>query len=147
MLRWVAAILLGGIAIVFWWMLRDGVRDAPTGAGEAGTIPVPSGQPVSYLDTVQATPGPDGLTIRFRFLAPEISRDGGSVSAEAAQDDMAWLCENFALSRIPSTGPKPEQIVISFADRPVAFGDTSPEATQYFEAFSIEGDACQWEAF
>ena len=31
--------------------------------------------------------------------------------------------------------------------RAVAFGEPAPEATQYFEAYSIDGDRCVWEPF
>lgn len=110
-------------------------------------IEVPSGQSVTWVDSIMDAPGPDGLTVRFRFLAPAIARNGGTVDAEAAQADMAWLCENFALSRIASTGPQPSQIVISLSDRPVDFGQPDPEATQYFEAYRPEDGACVWEPF
>ena len=90
---------------------------------------VPSGQDVRYLDTVQSAPGPEGLTIRFRFVAPAIARDGATVDVEAAQADMEVLCNEFALPRLPATGPAPAQIIISLSDRAVAFGEPAPEAT------------------
>jgi hypothetical protein len=60
---------------------------------------------------------------------------------------MAHLCQSYALPRLSETGPVPAQIIISLSDRPVPFGEASPEATQFFEAYRIEGDACIWEAF
>ncbi|MDH5531341.1 MAG: DUF6497 family protein, partial [Paracoccaceae bacterium] len=33
------------------------------------------------------------------------------------------------------------------SDRVVPFGESDPEATQYFEAFSIADGTCIWEAF
>src|SRR5690606_33574943 len=75
-------------------------------------IPVPSGQPVTYLDTVHNALGAEGLTIRFRFVAPEIAREGGAVPASVAQADMAFLCETYALPRVASTGPQPRQVII-----------------------------------
>ena len=118
-------------------------------AGEAG-VPVtgaPSGQAITYVETVQGQPGPDGLTVRFRFLAPAIAREGGTIDAVTAQADMEWLCESFALPRLPATGPVPSQIVISLADQPVPFGETAPEVTQYFEAYTFADGHCVWEAF
>jgi len=108
---------------------------------------VPSGQDVRYLDTVQSAPGPEGLTIRFRFVAPAIARDGATVDVEAAQADMEVLCNEFALPRLPATGPAPAQIIISLSDRAVAFGEPAPEATQFFEAYTIIDGRCQWEPF
>ena len=143
MLRWIAVGLAGMAAMAVWVLMRP----APEAPGAAGALPVPSGQVVTYLDTIQAAPGPEGLTIRFRFIAPAIARDGGTVTAEAAQEDMEWLCQNYALSRLPTTGPVPEQVVISLSDRPVEFGAPAPEATQLFVAFSVEDATCYWEAF
>ncbi|WP_413873932.1 DUF6497 family protein [Albidovulum sp.] len=115
--------------------------------GAAGPLAVPSGQEVRYLDTVQSAPGPEGLTIRFRFVAPAIARDGGTIGAEAAQADMEWLCTNFALPRMPAGGPVPSQIIVSLADRPVAFGEPAPDVTQFFEAYIVADGRCVWEAF
>ncbi|WP_245972404.1 DUF6497 family protein [Rhodovulum iodosum] len=111
------------------------------------TIDVPSGQPVSLIETVWGEPGPTGLTLRFRFLAPEIARDGGAVDFETAAEDMAYLCEAYALPRLSELGARPSQIVISLSDRPLPFGTADPEATQFFEAYSPEGDRCIWEGF
>ena len=143
MLRWIVT-GIGCLAALAVWAL---MRPEPEAEKGAGTLPVPSGQAVTHLDTVQAVPGPEGLTIRFRFLAPAIAREGGTVSAEAAQEDMEWLCQNYALPRLPLTGPVPEQVVISLSDRPVEFGAPAPEATQFFEAFRVEENTCHWEAF
>lgn len=110
-------------------------------------IAVPSGQAVTWIDTIQAAPGSEGLTLRFRFLAPAIARQGGSVDAEAAFADMQALCDGYALPRIATTGPAPAQIVITLMDRVVPFGAPAPEATQFFEAFSPTDGACIWEPF
>ncbi|WP_318336942.1 DUF6497 family protein [Defluviimonas sp. D31] len=127
------------------WFAKNGNETAVPAA--QGAIVAPSGQEVTALDVIRSAPGPEGLTLRFRFLAPAIGREEGGVSAEAAQADMAWLCETYALPRLPEIGPQPAQIVISLADRPVPFGEVAPDATQFFEAFSRDGDRCVWEAF
>lgn len=136
--------LLGGVVAV---LLLASNGNELSASELPGAIAVPSGQPVSHLDTIEAAPGPEGATIRFRFLAPEIARGGGTVTPEMAQADMAHLCESFALPRLPEAGPAPAQIVISLADRPVPFGEADPEATQFFEAFGIRDHSCHWEAF
>ncbi|SPH18527.1 hypothetical protein DEA8626_02066 [Defluviimonas aquaemixtae] len=143
MIRWALAIA-GVIGIVLWLVL--GKQEAAVPVAIADIITVPSGQAVSFVDTVNDAPGPQGLTIRFRFLAPGIARERSTVSAEAAQEDMAHLCEIYALPRLPGTGPRPEQIVISFMDRVVPFGEPDPEATQFFEAYRVEDGTCIWEA-
>lgn len=122
-----------------------GAQDPEPAAGDV--IPVPSGQEVRYLDTVQTAPGPEGLTVRFRFVAPAIARDGGTVDPETAQADMEALCNDFALPRLPGTGPAPSQIIVSLADRAVAFGEPAPDVTQFFEAYTVEDGRCVWEAF
>lgn len=116
-------------------------------SGEDAAIPVPSGQPVSLMEVIWNEQGPEGLTLRFRFLAPQISRDGGLVDYDLAAADMLHLCQEYALPRIPNTGPAPQQIIISLSDRPVPFGETAPEATQFFEAFSLQDGTCIWEQY
>lgn len=112
-----------------------------------GELTLPSGQEVTFVEMIHDAAGPAGLTYRFRFLAPAIARSGGTVDAEAALADMAYLCETYALPRLANTGPQPEQVVISLADRAVDFGATDPDATQFFEAFRPDDDTCLWEGF
>ncbi|MFN3936931.1 MAG: DUF6497 family protein [Gemmobacter sp.] len=127
-----------------WIALGLGLA-APAGAEE---IVVPSGQPVTLQDVIWGIPGPEGLTVRFRFIAPEIARDGGSIDFDTASADMEYLCNTYALPRVETlTGPTPEEIVIAFSDIPVEFGTIAPEATQFFEAFSVEDGICILEAF
>lgn len=116
-------------------------------AGVDEPIPVPSGQRVVLQDVVRDAPGPDGLTLRFRFIAPAIAHGGGTVDVDQAMADMAYLCETYALPRTTGVTPVPAQIVISLSDVAVPFGEPAPEATQYFEAYRIEDGACIWEAF
>jgi hypothetical protein len=110
-------------------------------------ISVPSGQAVTLLEVIEDTAGPDGLTLRFRFLAPGVAKDGGTVDAETAGKDMDALCQDYALPRIASTGPQPAQIVISMSDRDVPFGESHPEATQLFNSYSIADGKCVWDMF
>jgi hypothetical protein len=118
-----------------------------TEPGADQVIPVPSGQTVTLQDVVWNEPGADGLTIRFRFVAPAIAREGGTVPFETAVWDMLALCQTYALPRIAEAGPVPAQVIVSMSDRPVVFGEADPAATQFFEAYSIEDGNCIWEAF
>lgn len=130
-------------------MMRAGIWMALALAGPAAAagieqpVAVPSGQPVTFVELVRDAPG-SGLTYRFRFIAPSIA---GAVDFDTAMGDMDFLCESFALPRLAATGPLPAQVVISLSDRPVAFGDTAPEAVQFFEAYRPDGETCVWEAF
>ncbi|WP_430464824.1 DUF6497 family protein [Tabrizicola sp.] len=127
------------------WQVGTG-GDVSSPGGDAAIV-LPSGQSVTLIETLANSQGPQGLVVRFRFLAPEINRDTGSVDFQAAADDIAWLCENYALARVTGTTPMPSQIIISMEDRPVPFGEADPEAVQYFEAFRIEDGVCIWEIF
>lgn len=120
---------------------------AGQGAFAQEEIKVPSGQAVTFVDMIRDAPGPEGLTYRFRFLAPAIDRAAGTVTDEQAMDDMADLCSTYVLPRLANLGPTPSQIVISLADRPVDFGTPNPDATQFFEAFSLQDGACVWDGF
>lgn len=112
--------------------------------GDDMAVPVPSGQHVTLLEVIWGEPGPEGLTARFRFLAPGIA---GDIPFEAAVEDMMALCQHYALPRLSSIGPVPMQVIVSLSDRPVPFGEADPEATQFFEAYSIADGRCIWEAF
>jgi hypothetical protein len=115
-------------------------------AGSDDLIAVPSGQPVTLQEVIWNAPGPQGLTLRFRFLAPEI-RAGGTVDFDTAMADMLHLCQTFALPRLADFGPAPAQVIISMADVALPFGDAAPEATQFFEAYSVQDGTCVWEIY
>lgn len=110
-------------------------------------IPVPSGQAVTLQDVIWNVPGPEGLTLRFRFIAPQIARDSGTVGYDIAAADMQHLCQAYALPRISEFGPHPAQIIISLSDVPVPFGEATPDATQFFDAFSVQDGTCIWEIY
>lgn len=123
----------------------EGQRVEP---GGGLVVPVPSGQAVTLVEVIWNASGPEGMAARFRFLAPDIARQGGGVDFETAAADMAHLCQGFALPRLAGAGaPEGAQVIISLMDREVPFGQSDPEATQFFEAYRIEGGACIWEAF
>lgn len=118
---------------------------APVGA--EGAIALPSGREVTFHDVIWGEPGPTGLTVRFRFIEPDLATVIKSTPYDELEADMRALCEDFALGRIANIGPQPAQIVVSISDRPVAFGEADPEAAQVFEAYRPEGDTCIWEPF
>jgi hypothetical protein len=135
--------------------MRRAVAVAGLAAGVAGgaaggaladqPIAVPSGQVVTLQDVIWG-PGPEGLVARFRFLAPAIARDGGTVDFETAAADMEYLCNTYAIPRVETvTGPRPEQIIVTLADRAVPFGSAAPEATQFIDTFHLTDGRCIWE--
>jgi hypothetical protein len=107
-------------------------------------IEVPSGQTITLIDVILNAPGSEGVTARFRFLAPNITPDG---DFDLAVADMQHLCDTYALPRVGDNVPKPQQIVISLSDRVVEFGEADADATQFFEAFSIDTGICVWEPY
>ena len=109
-------------------------------------IAVPSGQVVTLREIlIDEVPGAPWL--RFRFLAPAIARDGGTVAPVAAAEDMDHLCREIAAPYAEAQGLMPERIVISLSDRDLAFGETNPDATQFFDVFRLEDGLCIWEEF
>lgn len=127
------------------WQVQDaGGQVTP---GDDAAIAVPSRQVVTLQETIWNAPGPTGLVTRFRFVAPAIARDGGTVDFEAASADIVHLCQTYALERVVQSGAIPAQVIISLADQALPFGESAPDATQFFEAFRIENGSCIWEAF
>ena len=115
--------------------------------GGAEVLSVPSGQPVTLQDVIRSEDGPVGAALRFRFVAPQIAREGGNVDFETASADMVELCQSFALPRLTELGEAPRQIIISMAAAELPFGEAAPEVTQFFESFRVENGTCIWEMF
>lgn len=127
-------------------------RDAVS--GEGGLIPgtmsaiqVPSGQIVAFVEIIRDVEGVDGMTTHVRFVAPDISRRGGVVSFEQALRDMEHVCNEFATSQGLEANSLPAQVVISFSDVFIRFGQAAPDATQYFESYTLQDGRCISEPF
>ena len=105
---------------------------------------VPSGQPVDLQEVLIDDLG-DETWLRFRFVAPQISRD--EAMAEANAQDMLHLCEQTALNYITDFELIGDVIVVSLADRHTEFGVADPDATQFFEAFRADEGSCIWEGY
>lgn len=104
---------------------------------------LPSGLEAGLQDVLSDRPG-QGLTYRFRFVAPEFT---GKEEFDSIMADLEYLCTTYAIPRLPNLGPKPRQVVISLADRPVEFGVMDADVPQVFEAYRVEDDTCIWEMF
>ena len=112
-------------------------------AAPAAAIDVPSGQPVELWEVLIDEVGVQ-TWLRFRFLAPEISQSSGSVSFDVAEGDIEALCSDVALPYMVQHNLAADVVVINLLDRPVAFGVSDPEATQYVDAFRPDGETCLW---
>ncbi|MDA5093621.1 DUF6497 family protein [Aliiroseovarius sp. KMU-50] len=116
--------------------------------GGGGVLTVPSGQPVELLDVISGMDSALGTAIRYRFVAPQIARDGGNIAFSQTEEDMVALCQNYVLPQLVADAVDlPDQIIIVLTDREVEFGVADPAATQYFEAYRPEDGACFWEGF
>jgi|LauGreSuBDMM15SN_2_FD.fasta_scaffold32996_1 hypothetical protein len=115
--------------------------------GSDAVIAVPSGQAVTLLDIIWNSIGPEGPAPRFRFVAPAIAKLSGSVSYEVTEADLVALCQSYVIGKLAEKGVAAPFVLVSFADRAVEFGVSDPEATQYFEVFSINGSTCSREIF
>lgn len=115
-----------------------------TGVAEGRAQPLPSGQSVDLQDVIIEEVSGRSI-VRFRFLAPAIARDGGTVRFAQAERDMELLCKTVALPYLSDYDIPAQSVVISLADREVEFGVANPEATQFFEAYRVENGTCIWE--
>ncbi|WP_339772337.1 DUF6497 family protein [uncultured Pseudosulfitobacter sp.] len=107
---------------------------------------VPSGQAIELQEVlIDDTSGTNIL--RFRFLAPAIARDGGTMTYADSAPDIEDLCARTVIPYLAEYALTPEIVVISLADRAVEFGQPDPDATQFFDAFRIQDNTCIWEAF
>ncbi len=113
-------------------------------ATTALAVDAPSGQPIDLQEVLIDDVGGEAW-LRFRFIAPQIARETGSIDIDTAIPDMKHLCTAFALPYLDEYSLSAQMIIISFADRPTEFGETDPDATQFFEAFRVENGTCIWE--
>lgn len=126
-----------GCIIPFMLMLTASIASAEP-------LRVPSGLDVQFHDMIPNELY-DGLTYRFRFVAPQIGAE--DTDFMAVNDDMAHLCTEYALPRVSNIGQEPAHIIITLMQEPVEFGVATPGVTQFFESYSIENGLCIWEVF
>ncbi|MEO0937954.1 MAG: DUF6497 family protein [Pseudomonadota bacterium] len=115
-------------------------------AADTTLIPVPSGQPVHLSEVLLDEVGSQSW-VRFRFIAPGIARDAGTITYAEAGPDIEALCADIALPYLTEWEIAADRVVVSLSDREVPFGQADPAATQFFEAFTIAGGTCIWEEF
>ena len=115
--------------------------------GSDAAFVVPSGQAVTLHEVIVDQPTEDIAIYRFRFLTPAIARNGGTMDFETSIGDMKQLCDSYAVAQIMPPMPEATQVIIAFADMALPFGETNPDATQFFMAFKIEDGVCVLEPY
>ncbi|AML49996.1 DUF6497 family protein [Falsihalocynthiibacter arcticus] len=113
-------------------------------AALADPIAVPSGQSIEFKQVIwaEAAETPNAI---FRFVAPEITRDGTGIEYDTAAEDILFLCETFALPRVLAANVGGEVgLVISLSKQDLAFGEANPDILQFFENFVVRDATCDW---
>jgi hypothetical protein len=82
--------------------------------------------------------------LRLRYVSSGFDPLGAD--PETLLSDMTFLCENSVLPGGVAAETSP-RVIISIADRTAEFGVLNTDVRQSFEAFTIDGDTCIWEAF
>ena len=134
------ALVLAGAVLALW--LGLGAETPDRSQADTPALVLPSGLEAGFHEMLWNEPG-EGLTYRFRFVAPALRSTG---DVETVMADLQFLCTGYALPKIADTGPKPGQVIISLADKPSEFGTFNPDVIQVFEAFDVRSGACIWEA-
>jgi hypothetical protein len=102
----------------------------------------PSGQALVLWEVVWERVEATGTQAVFRFIAPAIARDGGTVDVDAAFADLDWLCATHAVPIAALPASQADTVVVTLMDRPVPRGSTDVAATQYFGVYTIENGEC-----
>ncbi|MDW3222680.1 MAG: DUF6497 family protein [Paracoccaceae bacterium] len=107
-------------------------------------LDTPSGQPVDLFDVLIEEVGTE-TWLRFRFLAPQIAKDGGTITFTQAEPDLEFLCTEVALPYIAEFDLSPEIVAVMLSDQPIEFGVSDPEVTQFIDLFRVTSGTCVWE--
>lgn len=107
-------------------------------------FPVPSEQPVELFEVLIDKVGAEDW-LRFRFLAPTIGKQVGARSFVDVEADMEHLCTTVAQPYMAAHKLQADVVAIALLDRPVAFGQSDPNSTQYVDIFRVTSGTCVWE--
>jgi hypothetical protein len=107
-------------------------------------LSVPSGQELELYEVLIDEVGPE-TWVRFRFLAPMIGQGADPRSFADVEGDFERLCTSVVLPYLDEYALTADAVVVSMLSRPVAFGVSDPEATQYVEVFRVSSGTCVWE--
>jgi|GEM_PF-6269596 len=151
MKRWlVIALLLAALTVLSFRLTLELIRPGGGDLVQGAEVAVPSGQKIWFLDRSTGIGGDagrtgEGISARFRFVAPDIGSD--SADSDAISEDIMHLCQVARLVLELENKEKITQIVIGLADRETVIGSTDPDVRKFFEAFRPEGETCVPEVF
>ena len=115
------------------------------GAAHAEDVALPSGRVASLFETIwEPQTAPEEMWLRLRFVVPGI---GPELDIAEVGADLLALCLTQALPEQVKTGKTADQAIISMSSEPLAFGETNPDVSQYFEAYRLVGEDCILEGF
>jgi hypothetical protein len=114
-------------------------------AASDAPIEVPSGQPVQLQEVLIDDLGAE-TWLRFRFIAPQIAREGGTVDYAQAEMDFEYLCEALALPYMSDFELEGDVIVVSLSGPPNSVSPT-PKRPNFSKLFgslmkSVSGKVC-----
>jgi hypothetical protein len=74
-----------------------------------------------------------------------IGQGADAKSFADVEGDFERLCTSVVLPYLDEYALTADAVVVSMLSRPVAFGVSDPEATQYVEVFRVSSGTCVWE--
>ena len=107
-------------------------------------LSVPSGQELELYEVLIDEVGPETWA-RFRFLAPMIGQGADEKSFADVEGDFEHICTALALPYLDEYALTADAVVVTMLSRPVEFGVSDPEVTQYVEVFRVSSGFCIWE--
>ncbi len=101
---------------------------------------LPSGAQAHLYEVI----GQGTAELRLRYVSAGFDPRGADTEMLLA--DVTFICETNVLAGA-SEYNTPQSVIVSLADRPSEFGVLNTEVQQIFEAFTVHGNTCIWEAF
>lgn len=105
---------------------------------------------IAVIAPVMVLAAPKVTEIERRMEEPAhlrlMAQDAAPLRYEQVADLFDPLCADF-LADLTAAEHVPDQIVVSFSDRLMEFGETNTEAVQFFELYDVIDGNCVWRAF
>lgn len=137
--------MLKGLRFGFLFAALGGSLGPAAAAGALEEVPaVPSGHDLTLQEALLDDLG-GASVLRLRYVMPAIGQATHQFD-DVAQDFM-HLCQTQGLPHATALEAQIGQVIVSLSDKETEFGVSNPDATQYFEAFTLETGICIWEAF
>ncbi len=117
----------------------------------------PTAQDAALCPRTETAQGPSGRTLTLCDTLVEIQPSGEPWAVIRVTDpdlpvnpalpdraDHDWACNTWGLPAL-DTAPRPVRIIVQIMARPFPRGEPAPGITQSIEAYSVPGNACEWE--